>query len=356
MATATDITQMKAQGKSKMPTKPQFSRSSMYTALATLLVAASTCVAQESTTANTGQVASGSEVRAEAVQPAPPASSNLPLASASAAPAVRVDAGDLIEVDVFDTPELSGKLRVNERGEIELPIAGTLNVQGKTADGVARAVEEKLKSASIMHEPHVNVMVLEYVTQGATVFGEVSHPGVYPVMGRQTLSDLISASGGLLPTAGVDIAITHKNEPSNPVRVTFDKRNPSVTGSQVILPGDTVVVSRGGVVYVVGAVGRQGGYILTQNDEKMTVLQALALAEGAKPDAQLKKAKLLRTTERGREEISVDVKSILANKSPDMTLQRDDILFVPTSAIKSHALQSAQLALSVATGVALYAR
>lgn len=318
---------------------------------AAVLLSGAICAAQQPNPAPSPQ-----PVTQQPAQQEPSKPSNPPFMTAESTPALTIGAGDLVDVNVFDTPELSGKVRVNEEGEIELPIAGKLHVQGETAAEAARSIEAKLKSSRIMNDPHVSVMVLEYVSQGATVYGEVARPGVYPVYGRQTLADLIAEAGGPLPSAGTDVAISHKGEPAKPIHVDFDKTNPAVTGSQVITPGDTVVVSRAGVVYVLGAVERQGSFLVSSNGEKLTLLQALAMAEGAKSDAKLKDTKLLRTTSSGREEISVDLSRIIASKAPDMLLQQGDVLFVPTSRIKAHAFTVFQVAFEAAAAVALYAR
>lgn len=273
-----------------------------------------------------------------------------------ATPSLTISAGDLIDVDVFDTPELSGKLRVDERGQIELPIAGKLEVQGDTSAEVARAIEARLKSAKIMNDPHVSVLVLEYVSQGATVYGEVTHPGIFPVYGRVSLADLIAEAGGPLPSAGTDITISHRGSSATQLHVNFDKTRPTQTGAQLILPGDTVVVPRAGLIYVLGAVEHQGSFLVSSDGDKLTLLQALALAQGAKSDAKLKDSKLLRTTGSGREEISIDLSRIIASKAPDMLLQQGDVLFVPTSTFKAHAFTIFQVAFEAAAAVALYAR
>lgn len=275
----------------------------------------------------------------------------------SIAPAVPVGAGDLLEVTVFDTPELSGKYRVNEKGELALPVGGSLPVAGLTAEQVAAAVAQRLRAADVMYNPHVGVMVLEYATQGASVLGAVNKPGVYPLHGSQGLFDVISAAGGLTEAAGSEVTITHKNDPSNPVRVKLASTNPTAESNVQILPGDTVVVSRAGIVYVVGAVGRPGGFLLkADNDQQLTVLQALALAQGATSNASLNSASLIRTTAKGREQIPISLKRILANKAPDPELQENDILFIPTSGMKNAAFKGLDTAIRIATGVAIYTR
>ena len=111
--------------------------------------------------------------------------------------ALQISSGDLLELGVFDTPELSGRLRVNESGEITVPVAGTVRVSGMTSDQAAAAVEQKLRSADILKEPHASILIVEYATQGVTVTGEVRTPGIYPLLGSHGLVDLLSAAGGV---------------------------------------------------------------------------------------------------------------------------------------------------------------
>ena len=103
--------------------------------------------------------------------------------SGPSAHALQISAGDLLDLNVFDTPELSGKLRVDEHGNVSLPLAGVLAVSGMTAEQAGSAIETRLRETDILKDPHVSVAVLEYATQGVTVTGEVKSPGVYPLLG-----------------------------------------------------------------------------------------------------------------------------------------------------------------------------
>jgi polysaccharide export outer membrane protein len=248
---------------------------------------------------------------------------------------LQISYGDLVEVKVFDTPELSGKLRVDDRGVITLPIAGEFLVAGLTAEQAARGIEGKLVSADILKDPHVSVTVLEYSTQGVTVLGEVKNPGVYPLLGAHTLFDLISAAGGVSPNAGKAVTITHRDQPDKPEIVRIETKPGSTAAFNIdIRPGDTIMVSHAGIVYVLGDVGKPGGFLIETNS-RLTVLQAMALAQGANRTASLNSAKLLRDTDDGREELSIPIKKILYNKAPDQSLADGDILFIPGSAAKT---------------------
>lgn len=248
---------------------------------------------------------------------------------------LQISAGDLLDVKVFDTPDLSGKLRVDEHGTIALPLAGDLNVTGLTAEQAGHAIERKLLDADILKDPQVSVSVLEYATQGVAVLGEVKNPGVYPLLGAHGVLDLISDAGGFTPNAGKAITVTHRADPDHPIIVNVESRPGSATAGNVdIRPGDTVMVSHAGIVYVVGDVGKPGGFLI-ENHDRLTVLQVIALAQGTNRTASLNHAKLIRNTVGGREELSIPLKKILANNVPDQLLTDGDILFVPTSGARS---------------------
>jgi polysaccharide export outer membrane protein len=248
---------------------------------------------------------------------------------------LQISTGDLLDVNVFDTPELSAKLRVDDRGFVTLPLAGELQISGLTAEQAGREIETKLVSTDILKEPHVSVTVLEYATQGVTVLGEVKSPGVYPLLGTHTLLDLISAAGGVTANAGKAVTITHREQPDKPEIVRVETKPGSTIAFNVdVRPGDTIVISHAGIVYVVGDVGKPGGFLI-ENNNRLTVLQAMALAQGANRTASLNSAKLLRNTDDGREELSVPLRKILSNKAPDPALNDGDILFIPASAAKA---------------------
>src|SRR5450432_1407096 len=139
-------------------------------------------------------------VWAQSTQAASSTSTEVPLGPS--AHALQISAGDLLDLNVFDTPELSGKLRVDEHGNVSLPLAGVLAVSGMTAEQAGSAIETRLRETNILKDPHVSVAVLEYATQGVTVTGEVKSPGVYPLLGVHEVLDLISTAGGVTPNAG----------------------------------------------------------------------------------------------------------------------------------------------------------
>jgi polysaccharide export outer membrane protein len=211
------------------------------------------------------------------------------------------------------------------------------------------------------------------------VAGAVKEPQIYPVLGRITLLDLLIQAGGATTDAGSVVTITRgevsrrvlaaegggaveggKPLPVAPT-VTIDLRRLQETGDPslnvAVYPGDRVTVQRAGVVYVLGAVNRAGGYVLGEAHQDMTVLKAIALAGYLTPFAKGKKAIILRpdpSAPAGREEIPVNLHAMLKGHAPDMLMQKNDILFVPDSTALKAFRRSVDLASQTATFAAMY--
>jgi polysaccharide export outer membrane protein len=289
------------------------------------------------------------------VQPAasPAATSSVvPRSARSLVHALRISSGDLLELAVFDTPELSGKMRVNEAGDIVVPVAGTVHLAGMTADEASGAVEEKLRSADILKDPHVAIFITEYATQGVTVAGEVKSAGIYPLMGSHGLVDLLSAAGGTTPTAGRVVSITHKSDPEHPQLVRLDSRPGKIAEDVDVQPGDTIVVAHAGVAYVVGDVAHPGGFLIEGND-RLTVLQIVALAQGTTRTSATDKARLIRKTGNGREEMPIPLKAMMRGKVIDIPVEDGDILYVPSSKGKIYGARGVDTAIGLASGLVL---
>jgi polysaccharide export outer membrane protein len=249
--------------------------------------------------------------------------------------AVAIGAGDLLEMSVFDTPELSGKLRVSNTGDIFLPLVGSVHVQRMKADEAQALIRKLYIDGGFLKDPQVTLFIAEYATQGVSVMGEVKNPGIYPAFGSHHLLDYLSVAQGLTPMAGTRVTITHTGHPEEPEHVKMAAgAAPQPVNNPEIMPGDTIFVERTGLIYVVGDVARPGGFPM-DHDEQLTILQAVALAQGTLPTAAKSSAKLIRTTPEGRREIPVNLKSILQSKTIDLAMQDNDILFVPSSAAKN---------------------
>lgn len=264
--------------------------------------------------------------------------------------ALRIAAGDLLELSVFDTPELSGKLRVDEDGEIVVPIAGAVRVFGMTAEEAGAAIDGKLLSADILKDPHVTVFITEYATQGVTVTGEVRNPGIYPLLGSHGLVDVLAAAGGITSMAGRVVSVTHKADPEHPEMVKLDHRPARIVANIDITPGDTVIVSKAGVAYVVGDVGKPGGFLIEGSD-RLTVLQVMALAGSANHTAAPNASRLIRKTAHGREEMAIPLRAMMKGEVVDMPLEDGDILYIPSSKGKMIANRSVDVILGLTTGL-----
>lgn len=272
------------------------------------------------------------------------------------APKIEIGPGDVLNVQVFDTPELStDAARVSQSGQVTLPVLGLVSVMGLNTDEAARRIESELRSRGIMLEPHVTVSVVEYATQGATVLGEVRAPGVYPTFGGRRLLDVIALAGGVAPTAGKIVTVAHRDDPTHPETVTLVP-NAKALGAQqnpMILPGDTVMVGRAGIVYVLGAVNKPGGFLI-DNNEHISLMQALTLAGGWDKAASLSKTRLIRRVPGGHEELSLDLKHVLNGKQADVSVENGDILYLPTSLGKTLAYRGMEAIIAAAQTAVVY--
>ena len=319
---------------------------SLSTFLFTVLIATGSTLAQE--TPSSPPLPVPAVVTSQEPAPATPQDSDPRLG------ALLIGEGNLLDVTVYGVAELTQQVRVNERGAIYLPLIGYIPVAGLTGEEAQAAIEKQLVDGGFLKNPHVSVLIKEYTTQGISVAGEVTKPGIYPVHGARRLFDMIAAAGGLTDKAGRRVAMTHRHSPQKVEVVVLSKNPTELPESNVpVYPGDTIVVSRAGVVYVVGEVGRPSGIVMQQN-EGMTVLQAIAMAEGTKSTAALDAAKLIRRTGEEPQEFPIPLKQILAGKSPDLPLQADDIVFVPLSKGKSVAKKSLDAIVQIAVGLAVF--
>lgn len=269
-------------------------------------------------------------------------------------PDLLIGSGDLLEISVYGAPDFDHKeVRVSNTGDIVLPLIGAQHVVKLTAAQAQTLIAAKLTRGEFFNNPQVSVFVKEYATQGVSVLGEVQKPGVYPLLGPRRLFDAVSQAGGLTPKAGKAVTVTHSDDPTHPERVLLaGNLENTVEGNVSVMPGDTIVVSKAGIVYVVGDVKLPGGFVM-ENDS-ITVLQAVALAQGPLPTASLDKAKLIRTVNGQQQEVPIELKKIFSSKKDDIKLQANDVLFIPDSAAKSATRRGLEAVLQTATGVAIY--
>jgi polysaccharide export outer membrane protein len=208
-------------------------------------------------------------------------------------------------------------------------------------------------SGHYLNHPQVSVLVEEYATQSVSVLGQVKKPGAFSLTTPRNLLDVLALAGGLTEIADRHITVQRANQ-SEITRVFLPNNTQEVVLSGVMVyPGDTVLVPKAGVVYVLGDVSHPGGYVM-QDDAKMTVLQALAMAEGAHETAKEDATRLIRKVNGSYQDSIVPLKDIEQGKQPDMQLEADDVLYVPFSMAKHVVLATAGI-LSSTSAAAIYA-
>jgi polysaccharide biosynthesis/export protein len=268
-------------------------------------------------------------------------------------PMVRIGPGDELDIAVFGLPELSQHTRVNNSGDVSLPLVGKLHLGGLSSDGAEALIEKRLADGHFVNNPHVSVYLKDYTTEGISLTGEVNRPGVYSPLGPHRLLDLIQTAGGLTNKAGVTVTVAHRQDPTHPTVLTLSDDPVKAAANNIELsPGDTIVVSKAGIIYVVGEVNRPGGFVMQSNE--ITVSQVLAMAAGPTRMASLNGAKLIRRTSKGLENTPLRLKKVLQAKIPDIRLDADDIIWVPSSKGKAIASATTYTALNTLATLAIY--
>jgi len=248
---------------------------------------------------------------------------------------IKIGTGDVIDVIVFDTPELSAaKIRVSADGLVKLPIAGDVSVLNLTSSQAATVIEARLRDDHIMLDPHVTVSIADPATQGIKVLGQVRNPGTFTLYGPHTLYDALSAAGGTTPEEGATVEIVHPDDPQHPTIIPVDTKTYSeLEQSTAISAGDVVLVSRAESIFILGDVGRPGEYLM-EHGRHLKALEAVARASGTIETAALGSATILRKTENGTVRLPLNLRRVQTNKAADITLQAGDILIVPHSTVK----------------------
>ena len=320
-----------------------------------------------------------------------------PSARALSAQEYRIGPEDVLNINVFEAQELNREVRVSAGGEISLPLLGSVRAAGLTPRELEFVLQELLHR-TYMKDPHVSVFVREMQSHPVSVMGAVRRPGVFQIRGSKTLLEVLSLAEGLADDAGETVIILRgaalSAEPDSPTdhaaasdppspgpqspgeanaasSPVSDNRSASESAVQVNLkdllessdsrsnplvhPGDIVKVTRAGVVYVIGEVRKPGGFVLKSN-EKISVLQALALSEGLTPTASKGAARIIRTDQQSgeRKETPINLGKILAGKAPDPFLGPKDIVFVPNSAAKTTMTRGVEAAAQTLTGLLIF--
>jgi len=306
----------------------------------------------------------------------------------------RIGAHDLLEINVFEAPDLNRSLRVSASGEISMPLLGAVQSTGLTARELEGVIEIKLRP--YMKDPHVGVFVTTVESHPVSVVGAVKKPGVFQIRGTKTVLEMLSMAEGLSEDAGDEVLVMRGAGLQFGTDATRSSANPDVAPSSApqqvaqeppnadapanapgnetikinlkdllesgdqrynvpVYPGDIVKVTRGGIIYVIGDVKKPGGFVL-KTDQNMSVLKAIALAEGLNSTSAKSRTKIIRTDEHSgkRTEFPIDLGKVLAGKAPDTPLKPADIVFVPNSSGKTVLYKGTEAAVATASGLAIW--
>jgi len=292
-----------------------------------------------------------------------------------------ISPGDILNIHVADEDDITGIYQVTQDGKITLPLlSDPINAAGVTTFYLSNQISDQLLKQQILLHPAVTVFIAREMGQSVSVLGAVGRPGIITLEKPTTLVELISLAGGLNANAGPTLTISSKAtsgsaisadaaSPDAPQAKTYsiqsnvtsvniaDLMSGKNPGANVLIrPGDVVTVSLAPIVYVVGAVTMPGAFTVQDSHASMTVMKAIAMAQGPQPTAALSRAMIVRQSsdDASRQEITVDLKKIMTAKSTDQVLQENDILFVPQSAMKATLHQMATIATQAAATTAGY--
>ncbi|MEO8189184.1 MAG: polysaccharide biosynthesis/export family protein [Acidobacteriota bacterium] len=242
---------------------------------------------------------------------------------------------DLLEIRVFEIPELNLERRVNNNGTIDLPLLGEVNVSALNAAQVRDRLEQLLK-AKYVNRASVSVVIKEFGNKPVTVVGAVQKPGVLNISGRWTLLQAISAVGGLTDTAGRKIYVLRRAENGLSDTLEIDSEelfhNASPIWNVPILPGDVVnVQARTNIrVFCLGEV-KSPGALEFNSDDRVSLLSVIAKAGGL-TDRASKSIRIKRRGADGKDaEIVADFKRIVSGKDADPVLKPNDVIVVKES-------------------------
>ncbi|MDE3156907.1 MAG: SLBB domain-containing protein, partial [Acidobacteriota bacterium] len=253
-------------------------------------------------------------------RPGAPAAGQPPTGAQAPAPTADsyvIGPRDILNITVFDEPDLSGPFRVDGDGTITYPLLGRVTAAGLTS----RGLEDRLRGLlanGYLKQPQVRVEVEQYRSQSVYIIGEVRSPGRYPLTGNMTLIEALAAAGSLSGTAGSELLIVHstqKTPPTGPVvpgsdetaQVTHvniaDLQAGKLSANVELHDGDTIFVPKAETFYITGQVRNPGAYVLQPG---MTVLQAISLAGGLTDRGSNRRIKIIRFVDGKKKELGVN--------------------------------------------------
>ena len=249
--------------------------------------------------------------------------------------ALKLAPGFLVSLSVLDDADFGGAFRVDQQGGITVPILGTIQVAGETVPGARIKIRNKLLEGRLLKDPQVNLAVVEYTAPEVTILGEVGSPGKYPLLSPRKLVDVLALAGGTTLTAANEVLITSGSADRKTLLVHYSRgTNPEAVENVIVQSGDTIQVKRAGIVYVLGAVTRPGGFVM-QEEGTLSVLQAIASAYGTTILAANSKIYIMhQNADSSVTYVGVNYKKMTRGQAPDVPLHAADVLFVPTSKLK----------------------
>jgi polysaccharide export outer membrane protein len=298
---------------------------------------------------------------AAAQQPSPSPLPTAPAATPTPPPeSLLIGPGDLLRITVLRESELDQRVRVLDSGEITLALVGNLPMQGLTPAQAAARIADRYRAGNFLLHPEVSVFVEEYATETVTILGQVAHPGTVHLSAPRSLIDVLSLAGGLTESADRHIVIERKSADAQRgagterIRAFLPNRADDALNANVLVrPGDTVIVPKAGIVYVLGDVAHPGGYVM-QNDSQLTVLRAIALAAGASKTASEKRVRLVRNVDGLTNSLDLPLRDMERGREPDVPLQAGDILYVPFSMARNLSMGLANIT-AAASSALIYA-
>jgi len=239
--------------------------------------------------------------------------------------------GDLLRVTVLRESDLTQNVRVRDSGEVTLPLIGNVQVRGLSAADAAAAIAAKYVEGQFLKHPDVSVFVEEYATQPVSVLGQVVKPGLISISTTRSLVDVLAMAGGLTDLADRHITVERGGNAHGLEEVFLSNRAEDALNANVeVFPGDKILVPKAGVVYVLGDVGKPGGYLM-QNNSRLTVLEAIAMAAGVNRTASESGARVIHNANGQFQERDLPLKDIQQGKAPDQLLEADDVIYIPFS-------------------------
>jgi polysaccharide export outer membrane protein len=280
---------------------------------------------------------------------------------------------DQIKIWALGMEEISDKpVRIDPAGNIDLAGVGQVHAGDLTVEQLRATLIERF-SKLILH-PQVSIEIVDFGSQPVSVMGAVNHPGIHQLHGRKTLVEVLSLADGLRPEAGPHVTISReirygpiplfgsKLDSTGQFSVAVIDAKELLSGFRpaeniLICPHDVITVSAPEVIYVIGEV-KKPGEVPLRDRGSISVLQALASAQGYGATPAPQNSKIVRTVpgSQQRVDIPVDLTKIMAGKAEDIALRPNDILMIPVSGPKKLATRLAEAAIQAATGIAIWGR